>query len=327
MPETAADKRARAEHRAKVLLRLPPAAGRPSTSSNARNGARAKAWGLLIHAEASLSQGRQGGSLVSSHIRGSVSLQRTASMNPRFFTERHPVMRRVISVWPYSPVLNRCLVAQQIIALLPSTCTYCGERTTRGDLRAHEAGCPRAVWAYAPVRVPGAAAVAEVAAVAAAAAAAAAAEEAAVVPVEERVRQKQAVTKRGIAASMAVAVAVEAYYTWRTYAYLGPLFSLFVHPFVLSILDIVLVFLVHFFMFFLRVMYVDPPVVDFVEETWEVRLSVLVFILSLIIFLLRLVVFQTSLRILLSSMWYVSRVAACKLGWFDMEHVRRMRRV
>jgi len=39
--------------------------------------------------------------------------------------------------------LQRCLVAEQTIALLPAQCRHCGEGLTRGQLTSHEASCPR----------------------------------------------------------------------------------------------------------------------------------------------------------------------------------------
>ena len=39
----------------------------------------------------------------------------------------------------------RALVAEQSIALLPSSCSRCGEITTRGEMRTHESTCPLAV--------------------------------------------------------------------------------------------------------------------------------------------------------------------------------------
>jgi hypothetical protein len=45
---------------------------------------------------------------------------------------------------PLPPVLNRCLVAEQTIVLLPAACPHCAQSTTRGDLTAHEVACPSA---------------------------------------------------------------------------------------------------------------------------------------------------------------------------------------
>ena len=38
--------------------------------------------------------------------------------------------------------LNRCLVAEQAVGLLPTTCTFCMGDTTRGEVSDHEEGCP-----------------------------------------------------------------------------------------------------------------------------------------------------------------------------------------
>jgi len=103
-------------------------------------------------------------------------------------------------------------------------------------------------------------------------------------------------TWRVITASMAVAVAVEAYCTWHSSSYTGFVFLLILcgRPLLLVLFDSLLIY----FVFSLGLLLVDPPPA-MLGAPWEDRFVMFLVGFTLIALLLRLVIFQASLRILI----------------------------